>query len=227
MLVTIENVLSVEELALARQLLDQSRWSSGAVTAGRQAVQAKNNQQLPENAEHLPRLRRLVLEALGRNGVFFSAALPLHILPPFFNRYVQDANHYGFHVDNAMRRGPDGGGYIRTDVSGTLFLSEPQEYEGGVLRIADTFGTHGVKLKAGTLVVYPSSSVHEVTPVTSGQRLGCFMFMQSMVRDPQRRRLLFDMDVALTTLRRDQGESEAIVSLTNTYHNLLRHWAES
>ncbi|CAG0998865.1 partial PKHD-type hydroxylase, partial [Anaerolineae bacterium] len=201
MLITIEEVLTDEELAEVRRLLQASTWASGRITAGTQAAQVKNNQQLPEDAPHLSELRRIVLAALQRNALFFTAALPARILPPFFNRYGGEANHYGFHVDNAMRMSPDGSGYVRADVSATLFLADPEAYEGGELEIQDTFGRHSVKLKAGSLVVYPSSSVHQVTPVTRGERVACFLFLQSMVRDPGQRRLLYDMDMALLQLR--------------------------
>lgn len=228
MLVTIDGVLSRDEVATARDLLACSQWASGQITAGPQAATVKNNQQLPEDAQHLPMLRRMVLEALHRSPIFFTAALPLKILPPFFNRYGGESNTYGFHTDNAMRMVPDQPGtYVRSDVSATLFLSEPEEYEGGVLTIADTFGNHGIKLKAGSLVVYPSSSIHAVSPVTQGERISCFMFIQSMVRDPGQRRLLYDMDMALLKLRQEIGETEAVVELTGTYHNLLRRWAEN
>ncbi|MBI2276016.1 MAG: Fe2+-dependent dioxygenase [Dechloromonas sp.] len=227
MLITIDNVLTSDELATARALLARSHWSSGQITAGLQAAQAKNNEQLAEHAEHLPALRRLVLTALNRNALFFTAALPLKILPPFFNRYRGDSNYYGFHTDNAMRQMPDGSGYVRADVSATLYFSEPEEYEGGLLTIEDTFGQHGLKLKAGSMVVYPSTSIHEVAPVTSGERIACFMFMQSMVRDPGQRRLLYDMDMALLDLRETQGDTEPVVRLTGCYHNLLRRWADS
>jgi PKHD-type hydroxylase len=230
MLITIDDVLTPEELAAARTLLAQSAWASGQITAGPQAALAKNNQQLPEDAEHLPALRRLVLSALQRNAMFFTAALPLKILPPLFNRYNGEANHYGWHTDNAMRAAPDGS-YVRADVSATLFLSDPEEYEGGLLTIEDTFGNHGVKLKAGSMVLYPSSSIHQVTAVTRGQRSACFMFIESMVRDPGQRRLLFDMDMALLDLRAQLGEtgplSDPVVRLTGAYHNLLRRWASS
>lgn len=226
MLVTIDDVLTPEELTNARALLDRSQWSSGLITAGTQAAQAKNNQQLAEDAEHLPVLRRLVLAALQRNPLFFTAALPLKILPPFFNRYGGEANHYGWHTDNAMRAAPDGS-YVRADVSATLFLSDPEEYEGGLLTIEDTFGNHGIKLKAGSMVLYPSSSIHQVSPVTRGQRSACFMFIESMVRDPGQRRLLFDMDMALLDLRAQLGEVDPVVRLTGAYHNLLRRWADS
>lgn len=226
MLLQVPNVLNSEELAEARQLLSEADWVDGRVTAGTQAALVKNNQQLPENAPQIVALRRLVLTALNRNAMFFTAALPSKILPPFFNRYSGETNHYGFHVDNAMRMPPEGGGYVRADVSATLFLSEPDEYAGGELTIDDTFGKHGLKLKAGSMVVYPSSSVHQVSPVTKGERVACFMFIQSMVRDAGKRRLLHDMDISLMDLRHTLGETEAVVQLTGTYHNLLRRWAE-
>ena len=228
MLITIEGLLSPDELAGARRLIADSSWNSGPGTAGLQAAQSKNNQQLPEDAARLPALRRLVLDALNLNAVFFSAALPLKILPPNFNRYAGNNNTYGFHADNAMRLAPDRSGtYVRADVSATLFLSEPEDYEGGVLTIEDTFGTHGVKLKAGSLVLYPSSSVHAVSPVTRGARVACFMFIQSMVRNPEQRRLLYNMDMALLRLRQEVGDTDPVIRLTTTYHNLLRLWAET
>ncbi len=226
MLITIEEVLTEPELAEVRRLLQASSWASGRITAGTQAALVKNNQQLPEDSPYLPELRRIVLAALHRNALFFTAALPARILPPFFNRYGGEANHYGAHVDNAMRLAPEGG-YLRADVSATLFLSDPETYDGGELEIQDTFGRHQVKLQAGSLVVYPSSSVHQVTPVTRGERIACFMFLQSMVRDPAQRRLLYEMDMALLQLRQTVGETEPVVRLTGTYHNLLRSWAES
>lgn len=167
-----------------------------------------------------------MLGALNRNALFFTATLPKRIVPPFFNRYSGATNHYGFHVDNAMRILPEGE-YVRADVSATLFLSDPQTYDGGELVINDTFGQQSIKLQAGSMVIYPSSSVHQVTPVTRGERVACFMFIQSMVRDPSQRRLLYEMDMALLQLRQNIGETEAVVNLTGTYHNLLRQWAES
>lgn len=226
MLLQISDVLNTEELAQVQSLLAGVEWVDGRVTAGRQAAAVKNNQQLSEQAPQMALLRKTVLTALNRNPLFFSAALPLKILPPFFNRYAGDTNAYGFHVDNSMRMMPDGSGYVRADVSATLFLSDPEEYDGGELVIDDTFGTHGIKLPAGSLVVYPSSSVHQVTPVTRGQRVACFMFIQSMVRDPVKRRLLYDMDMSLVELRANVGEIAPVVQLTGTYHNLLRRWAE-
>ncbi|MDO9203830.1 Fe2+-dependent dioxygenase [Methylotenera sp.] len=226
MLQHVPDLLTVEELAEARRMLANAEWGDGKVTAGTQAAIVKNNQQLPENAPQIRALRQLVLMALNRNALFFTAVLPSKILPPFFNRYYGEANQYGFHVDNAMRMPPDGGGYVRADVSATLFLSEPDEYDGGELIIEDTFGRHVVKLNAGSLVIYPSSSVHKVNPVTEGARVACFMFIQSMVRDAEKRRLLYDMDMSLMQLRHQVGETEPVVHLTGVYHNLLRHWAE-
>ena len=227
MLLTIDGVLTQEELAAAKSMLTESAWVNGLVTAGTQAAQVKNNQQVQESDPQIVHLRRLVLGALNRNALFFTATLPEKIVPPFFNRYSGETNHYGFHVDNAMRLLPDGSGYARIDVSATLFLSDPQEYDGGELVINDTFGQHGVKLQAGSMVVYPSSSIHQVTPVTRGERLACFMFIQSMIRDPNQRRLLYEMDMALLQLRQNIGETPAVVSLTGAYHNLLRQWAGS
>jgi PKHD-type hydroxylase len=224
MLLTIDNVLTGEELAMVRALLAQSAWGSGLATAGTQAATVKNNEQVPEDAPHLPTLRGLVLGALNRNARFFTAALPSRVLPPQFNRYGGATNRYGRHVDNAMRRAPDGS-WLRTDLSATLFLSDPADYDGGELTVVDTFGTHAVKLAAGSLVLYPSSSVHEVTPVARGERVACFMFIESLVRDPQQRRLLYDMDMALLQLRGELGETAPIVTLTGVYHNLLRCWA--
>lgn len=228
MLVTIDNVLNGDELASVRALVARSAWEPGTSTAGAQAAKVKNNEQIGASDEHLPALRRIVLDALNRNPVFFSAALPLKILPPLFNRYSGESNTYGFHADCAMHLVPEHRGlYVRADVSATLFISEPEEYDGGVLTIEDTFGTHGIKASAGSMVVYPSSSMHAVSPVTRGERIACFMFMQSMVRDPGKRRLLYEMDVALLELREDLGETVPVTRLTATYHNLLRRWSDS
>ncbi len=228
MLVTIDDVLTPDELSAARRWLDAANWSGGQVTAGAQAAQVKNNLQLAEGALGLTELRQLVLHSLSRSALFFTATLPLKIAPPGFNRYVGESNAYGAHADSAMRMDPgQPGAYLRSDISATLFLTEPQDYDGGVLTIHDTFGQHGIKLKAGSMVVYPSSSLHSVSPVTRGSRTSCFMFIQSMVRDAGQRRILYDMDMALLSLRAEYGETEAIVALTSTYQNLLRRWAEN
>lgn len=226
MLITIDDVLTNEELTLARDLLAQAEWVDGKITAGTQSAQVKNNQQLPETAQDLPRLRHLILYALNRSALFFTAALPKNIYPPLFNRYSGNSNSFGSHVDNAMRLLPDSSGYVRTDISATLFLAEPDTYEGGELIIEDVYGSQSIKLKAGSLVLYPSTSVHHVKPVTCGERLACFMWMQSMVRDAHQRRLLFDMDMALLALRATDGDTDPIIRLTGIYHNLLRSWAE-
>lgn len=225
MLLTLPDVLLKEELTTIRGLLKQAQWVDGRSTAGTQAAQVKNNQQLAEQDPLLAQIRRIVMQALHRDPLFFSAVLPDKILPPFVNRYVGATNHYGFHVDNAMRTMPDGSARVRADVSATLFLNEPDEYEGGELVVQDVFGDQRIKLKAGSIVIYPSSSVHAVTPVTGGERLASFMFIQSMVRDAAHRRMLFDMDMALVRLRQQHGETPEVVQLTGIYHNLLRQWA--
>lgn len=224
MLITLPDVLTAEELNTIRALLVQARWEDGRATAGTQAAQVKNNQQLAEQDPALSQIRRLVLQALQRDALFFSAVLPDKILPPFVNRYAAANNAYGFHVDNAIRSMAEG--YrVRSDVSATLFLNPPEDYDGGELLVQDMFGEQRVKLAAGSLVIYPSSSVHAVTPVTRGERLASFMFIQSMVRDAGQRRLLFDLDMSLVKLRQQLGESAEVVKLTGVYHNLLRQWA--
>ena len=226
MLITIDDVLTPDELATAQELLSRSGWAHGEITAGSQSAKVKNNLQMPESAEHLPALRRLVLGALNRNPLFFTAVLPQRIFPPLFNYYGGETNSFGNHVDGAMRPLPDGSGYLRTDVSATLLLVDPANYDGGELVIEDTYGSQSIKLAAGSMVVYPSTSIHQVLPVTRGYRLACFMWMQSMVRDTGRRRLLYEMDMALLKLRETQGDTDPVVRLTGTYHNLLRQWAE-
>ncbi len=226
MIVNIPSLLTPDEVRQAQSLLKEASWSDGRMTAGTQAALVKNNQQLAEDSPALPALRTLVLQALARSATFMAAALPLKVLPPFFNRYSGANNAYGAHVDGAMRQAADGS-YVRSDLSATLFLSDPDGYDGGELSIADTFGTHRIKLPAGSLVLYPSSSVHEVTPVTRGERSACFMFIQSMVRDNAQRRLLYEMDMALLQLRESVGETAPVVQLTGTYHNLLRQWASN
>lgn len=227
MLLTIDDLLANDEVARVRALLDRAEWSSGSATAGTQAVTVKNNRQIAEDAPLLPELRSIVLAALNRSPMFFTAVLPHRIVPPCFNRYADDADRYGAHIDNSMRALPDGSGYVRADVSATLFLSDPAEYDGGELVIEDTYGRHEVKLPAGSLVIYPSSSVHQVQPVTRGERIGCFMFIQSLVRDAEQRRLLFDLDMELLALRQQLGETPSMVRLTGVYHNLLRRWGDT
>ncbi len=225
MLLHIPNVLSPEQVALFRQKLDAADWTDGRETVGHLGAHAKRNQQLPENSPLRRELGETVLLALASNPSFFSAALPLKYLPPRFNRYSGGGN-YGFHVDGAvMNLGQ--GEQLRSDVSCTLFLCEPDEYEGGELIISDTYGEHEVKLPAGDLVVYPSSSLHKVQPVTRGARLASFFWVQSMVRDDAHRRLLWEMDTSIQQLTQDCPQHPSLVSLTGIYHNLLRQWAQT
>lgn len=228
MLLHIQNVLAPEELDRAQEILSAASWVDGRNTAGPQAAQAKNNQQLPESHEATRLLRDLVLHGLERHPIFFSASLPKQISPPLFNRYGGDTNQYGNHVDGAVRYLPNGAGRVRTDISCTLFLNNPDDYDGGELVIEDTFGKQRVKLAAGDMVLYPGTSVHRVEPVTHGHRVASFFWIQSMVRSDEQRRLLFDMDSHLRHLRSTRGETDqAIVGLTGTYHNLLRMWIDT
>lgn len=229
MLLHIPDVLTPDQLRRGRELLADASWSDGNLTAGRQSAQVKRNLQLAETAPQLPELRRIVMDGLSRSALFFSAALPRNILPPLFNCYTGDSNFFGDHVDNAVRSPAGSAEQVRTDLSATLFFADPEGYDGGELVIQDTFGTQRVKLPAGHLVLYPSSSLHRVEPVTRGARLASFLWMQSLVRDNEKRRLLFEMDMALLGLRQGQAgpqDSPEVVRLTACYHNLLRMWAE-
>lgn len=227
MLLHIPDVLTAEQVAHALAKLDAADWADGRITAGHQSAKAKDNAQLPEGSPVARELGAMVLDALSRNSTFFSAALPKRIYPPLFNRY-SGGQSFGYHVDNAVRydRSQGGAEPVRTDLSATLFLSGPDEYEGGELIIEDTFGTQSVKLPAGHLVLYPGTSLHRVTPVTRGARIASFFWMQSMLRDDGHRRLMFQMDVAIRRLTQDVPEHPALVQLTGVYHNLLREWAE-
>jgi PKHD-type hydroxylase len=227
MLLHVRNVLSPEEVRHARKILDSAPWGDGRMTAGEQSARMKNNQQLPETCKETIELQKMVLAGLGRHQIFFSAALPKQISPPLFNRYGGASNNFGNHVDSAVRYLRDGAGRVRTDISCTVFLSDPDEYDGGELVVEDTYGQHGVKLPAGDMVLYPGHSVHRVLPVTRGWRLGSYFWIHSMVRGDDQRRLLFDMDTHLMSLRSRVGETdEAVIGLTGTYHNLLRMWLE-
>lgn len=225
MLLHIPEVLNRNELASIRQALDQADWTDGRETVGVQGAQVKRNQQLLDASPVKSELGRRVLAALERSPLFFAAALPLKILPPRFNRYA-GGGEYGFHVDGAMMR-LGAGEQLRSDLSCTLFLNEPDEYDGGELVISDTYGEHEVRLPAGDLIVYPSSSLHKVTPVTRGARVASFFWVQSMVRSDAQRRLLFEMDTSIESLRRANADAGAVLQLTGVYHNLLRLWAES
>lgn len=227
MLLSIPDVLSPEQVLHCRRRLQQAGWADGRITAGHQSAKAKDNLQLPEDSEVARELGALVRDAAQANSTFFSAALPRRIYPPLFNCY-RDGQSFGFHVDNAVRYDRSGGSArpVRTDLSATLFLSDPQDYDGGELVIEDTYGTQQVKLPAGHLVLYPGTSLHRVTPVTRGARLASFFWIQSMLREDSQRRLMFELDVSIRRLTRDLPEHPSLVQLTGIYHNLLRRWAD-
>ena len=227
MLLHVRQVLHADELAQARALLEGASWGDGRVTSGVQSALVKNNEQLPPEGKPAKALQRLVLAALNRHPLFFSAALPRRILPPLFNRYSGRTNAFGDHVDNAVRFVPGSAERVRTDISCTLFLVDPGDYDGGELVVEDTFGGRSVKLPAGDMLLYPGTSVHRVEPVTRGARVASFFWVESMVRSVEQRRLLFDMDTHLMQLRSAIGEADpAVIGLTGTYHNLLRLWAD-
>ena len=229
MLLQIPQVLTPEQVIEARRILDQAEWVDGRVTAGHQSAQAKDNMQIREGSPAWRELGDMILKALGQNSLFLSAALPLHVFPPLFNRY-SGGQSFGTHVDNAIRQVPGSPHRIRTDISATLFFAEPDEYDGGELSIEDTYGVHRIKLPAGHMVLYPATSLHHVTPVTRGARISSFFWIQSMLRDDGQRSLLFDLDLAIQRLGRDLPDqpvaTQTAVQLTGVYHNLLRQWAE-
>ena len=227
MLLTIEGVLAPEEIAQAHKLLQGVAWEDGRPGAGEQARQVKNNQQLPHDSAPARAIREMVLQGLERQPKFFSATLPKRIFPPRLNRYGGASNAYGNHIDGAVRYLPDTGQRVRTDVSCTLFLNDPQDYDGGELCLAGTYGEQTVKLPAGDLVIYPGNSLHQVKPVTRGYRLACFFWIESMVRSDEQRRLLYELDMNLLAIRQQRGESEETTALTGVYHNLLRMWADT
>jgi PKHD-type hydroxylase len=225
MLISIPEILSSEQLTSARARLDAADWTDGRVTAGHQSRRVKDNRQLPEDHPIAQELGQTVLAALQRSALFMAAALPLKVFPPLFNRY-EGGQAFGSHVDNAIRQVTGTPHRVRTDLSATLFLRDPEEYDGGELCIEDTYGVHRVKLPAGDMVLYPSTSLHYVTPVTRGSRVASFFWIQSMVRDDGRRALLFDLDTAIQRVTVDVPDHPAAVQLTGVYHNLLRQWAE-
>jgi PKHD-type hydroxylase len=228
MLLHVPNILDAEQVRQMRQALDAADWADGRETVGPQGAKVKRNQQLPDASPLREQLGQQVLAALERNPLYFAAALPLRTLPPRFNRYT-DGGQYGFHVDGsvlAVDRPGQARQQIRSDLSCTLFLNAPEDYDGGELIISDTYGEHEVKLPAGDLILYPSSSLHKVLPVTRGARLASFFWVQSMVRDDAHRRLLLEMDTAIQTLTHTGADSASVLQLTGVYHNLLRGWAE-
>ena len=212
-------------MASCRELLEAADWVDGRVTAGHQSGRAKDNLQLPEDHEHARKISDTIMVALEHNPLFMAAALPLKVFPPLFNRY-QDGQSFGNHVDNAIRQVTGTPHRVRTDLAATLFFTNPDEYDGGELVIEDTYGLHSVKLSAGSMVLYPASSVHHVRPVTRGARLASFFWIQSMVRDDGERSLLFDLDVAIQRLASEMPDHTSVVELTSLYHNLLRRWAD-
>jgi PKHD-type hydroxylase len=225
MLVQIPDVLTAEQVAHARRLLETAEWVDGKVTAGHQSARAKDNRQLPEGHPVARELGATILQALQRHPLFVSAALPLHVFPPLFNSYT-GGQSFGNHIDNAIRQVPGTPHRIRTDLSCTLFFTGPDEYDGGELVVEDTYGAHSVKLPVGHLVLYPSTSLHHVRPVTRGARVCSFFWLQSMVRSDADRALLFDLDTAIQRLPQTAESHAAAVQLTGVYHNLLRRWAD-
>jgi PKHD-type hydroxylase len=220
----IPNVLTSPEVAHIRETLDKADWIDGKATVGAQGARVKQNRQLPESSPLGLEVGRIILNALASNPLFFAAALPARFMPPLFNRY-EGGEHYGFHVDGAVRAIPGSSQSLRTDLSCTLFLCDPEDYEGGELIVADTYGEHEVKLPAGDMILYPSSSLHKVQPVTEGTRVCSFFWVQSMIADDGRRSLLFELDRNIHKLRERLGDVEEVVGLTGHYHNLLRQWA--
>jgi PKHD-type hydroxylase len=227
MLLHVANVLTTEQVAACRGWLESAEWRDGRATAGHQSALAKNNRQLAEDDSIARRIGTMVLDALSHNATFFAGALPRRIYPPLVNRY-EGGESFGRHVDNAIRydHGSAPPQPIRTDLSATLFLSGPDEYDGGELVIEDTYGAHAVKLPAGDLVLYPGSSLHQVQPVTRGARIAAFFWIQSFVRSETQRRLLFDLDVAIQDLTQRMPGAPELVRLTGVYHNLLREWSD-
>lgn len=225
MLLQVPDVLTADHVASCRKTLEAAEWVDGKITAGHQSARAKHNLQLREDLAEAKQLGDVVLAALERSPLFMSAALPLKVFPPLFNRY-EGGQSFGNHVDNAIRQVTGTPHRVRTDLSATLFFSNPDEYEGGELVVEDTYGVHSVKLPAGHLILYPASSVHHVRPVTRGTRFASFFWIQSMVRDDGERTILFDLDVAIQRLMDDVPEHRSVVELTSLYHNLLRRWAD-
>jgi PKHD-type hydroxylase len=226
MMIHISEALTSAQVTEVRRLIDAAEWIDGNVTSGTQAALAKRNRQLPEDSIAAKRAGEIVLDALGRHALFMAAALPAKVWPPLFNRY-SSGERFGVHVDNAVRVKRGGVERLRSDLAATLFLCEPDSYEGGELTVEDTYGAHVVKLAAGDLILYPASSLHHVTPVTAGERVASFFWIQSMIRDDAQRRLLFDLDATVQRLAAELGQGHAsVVALTGTYHNLLRMWAD-
>ena len=225
MIVQVPNVLNNQQLAHCREVMNRANWVDGRITAGHQSAQVKDNRQLPESSPEARELGDMIVGALERNPLFITATLPLRVFPPLFNCY-EGGESFGAHLDNSIRQVPGTPLRVRTDISATLFLSTPEDYDGGELVIDDAYGAHAVKLPAGDMVVYPASSLHHVNPVTRGARLASFFWVQSMVRDDGSRTLLFELDMAINKVNQALPNHGAVVELTNCYHNLLRRFAE-
>ncbi len=225
MLMPIPDILTPEQIDECRQMLEGTEWIDGRVTAGHQSAKAKDNRQLPEGHPVARQLGDMILAALERNSLFMAAALPSKVFPPLFNLY-QGGQAFGTHVDNAIRQVPGTPHRVRTDLSATLFLARPDEYDGGELLVEDSYGVHNIKLPAGHLILYPATSLHRVRPVTRGARIASFFWIQSMVRDDAQRTLLFDLDMAIQRIGHDMPDHPSTVQLTGVYHNLLRRWAD-
>jgi PKHD-type hydroxylase len=225
MMIHVPDVLVPAQVARCREIMERADWVDGRGTAGHQSARVKRNLQLDEASAESRELQDMVLQALNRSALFVSAVLPHTVLPPLFNRYDSEMV-FGSHVDNAIRQSAVAPVRIRTDVSATLFVSAPEDYDGGELVVEDTYGSHAVKLPAGDLVLYPADSLHHVTPITRGSRIASFFWIQSMIRDVTRRRMVFDLDMSIVQLTRDHPDHPSLVMLTSIYHNLLRQWAE-
>jgi PKHD-type hydroxylase len=224
MLLHIPDILTQEQVLYCRQKMESAEWVDGRVTAGHQSARAKDNQQLPEDHPVAREMGDLIVAALERSPLFMTAALPATVFPPLFNRY-QGGQSFGNHVDNAIRQVTGTPYRMRTDLSATLFLAAPEEYDGGELVVEDTYGVHSVKLPAGHLILYPATSLHHVRPVTAGARVASFFWIQSMVRDDGERTLLFDLDMAIQRIGGEAPDHPSVIGLTSVYHNLLRRWA--
>ncbi len=227
MLLHLPDLLTSDEVAHVQLLLKEAPWTDGRKGTGELAKQVKNNEQLDHEGDIARSIREVVLRGLDRNTTFFSAALPKKVFPPRVNRYGGDSNFYGNHIDGAVRYMPGSGQRLRTDVSCTVFLNDPEDYDGGELTIADTYGEKTVKLPAGHAVLYPGTSLHQVKPVTRGHRIACFFWIESLIRSDEQRRMLYELDMNLLAMRRRHGDSEETTALTGVYHNMLRMWADT
>jgi len=225
MLLQIPDVLTAGQAAEYRQKIEKAQWVDGRITAGHQSARAKNNLQLAENHPLAQEMGEMILAALEKSPLFMSAALPLKVFPPLFNRY-EGGQSFGNHIDNAIRQVTGTPHRVRTDLSATLFLTAPEDYEGGELVIEDTYGVHSIKLPAGHMILYPATSLHNVRPVTKGARISSFFWIQSMMRDDGERMILFDMDMAIQRIAENAPDHPSVIQLTGVYHNLLRRWAE-